>query len=349
MMDKLSIVQKTVVAVILAGMTLLVVIPLLFFITISFSNSVEVSQFPKKLFPTSSVTVYVEPDEEGKYEIFYDSGDGNGYTSIITSDNASKLEKHFTRQYGINITGEQLLQDFSRTLTEGGMEFTYKKDAFYNFKQFFKIIPNASSALKNSIVVSVYTILISLVLGSIAGYTIARFRFKGREQINVALLIVRMFPTVGISIPMAVLLIKMGLYDTMIGLAFLYSIPNIALTAWITSSIFVGISRELEEASLVFGANTIQTFMKITLPMAFPALAASSMYSFLTAWNDTISALILTNENQTLSLVVYKAIGTTSSGIQYAAAGSIVLILPALVFTFIIRKYIGQMWGGVEL
>ena len=72
---------------------------------------------------------------------------------------------------------------------------------------------------------------------------------------------------------------------------------------------------------MIFGANSVQTFAKITLPLAFPALAASSMYSFLTAWNDTISALILTNKNQTLSLVVYKAIGTTSSGIQYAAGG----------------------------
>lgn len=197
--------------------------------------------------------------------------------------------------------------------------------------------------------VFIYTILISLSLGSCAGYAIARYSFAGREQINVALLIVRMFPTVGISIPMAVILIRMGLYDTMIGLALLYSIPNIALTAWITSSIFIGISSELEEASLVFGANRLQTFLHITLPMAFPAMAASSMYAFLAAWNDTISALILTNDNQTLALVVYKAIGTTSSGIQYAAAGSIVLILPALVFTFIIRKYIGQMWGGVQL
>jgi len=218
----------------------------------------------------------------------------------------------------VTIEGEKLLEDFSQTLEKGPMEFTYRKNIFNNFNQFFKIVPNASSALKNSIIVALYTI-------------------------------VRMFPMVGISIPMALLLIRFGLFDTLIGLALLYSVPNIALTAWITSSIFIGINRELEEASMVFGANGIQTFMKITLPLAFPALAASSMYSFLTAWNDTISALILTDRNQTLALVVYKAIGTTSSGIQYAAAGSIVLILPALVFTFIIRRYIGQMWGGVEL
>jgi multiple sugar transport system permease protein len=139
------------------------------------------------------------------------------------------------------------------------------------------------------------------------------------------------------------------LFDTLIGLALLYSVVNIALTAWITASIFVGINPELEEASLVFGANGFQTFTRITLPLAFPALAASSMYAFLTAWNDTISALILTSKNQTLSLVVYKAIGSTASGIQYAAAGSIILIIPALVFTFIVRKYVNQMWGGVEI
>ena len=349
MMDRLNAVQKTVFAIILAGMVMLVAIPLLFFITVSFSNSTEMTQFPKNIFPSGEVTVYVEPEDDGKYELFYDYQDGSGYTSIITTNNVSKLEKHFARQYAVVMDGEEILEEFSRTRTEGAREFTFRNDTFYNFKQFFKIVPNAGVALKNSIIVSLYTILISLSLGSLAGYAIARYQFKGREQINVGLLIVRMFPTVGISIPMAVMLIKMGLYDTMIGLAFLYSIPNIALTSWITSSIFIGINKELEEASYVFGANSIQTFLKITLPMAFPAMAASSMYSFLTAWNDTISALILTNENQTLALVVYKAIGTTSSGIQYAAAGSIVLIIPALVFTFIIRKYIGQMWGGVEL
>lgn len=346
-MDKLSIVQKTVIAIILAGLAMVVILPLMFFTTIAFSNSVEMTQFPKRALMNFDVTVKVAPTPEGAFEIFYDSGEG--YSSVITTKKASKLETHFKRQYAVTVSGEQLLEDFSQTLEYGPMEFTYRKDIFYNFKQFFSIVPNASGALKNSIIVSFLTIFISLGIGSLAGYALARYKFRFKEQINISLLIVRMFPIVGISIPMAVLLIQFGLFDTLLGLALLYSVPNIALTAWITSSIFIGINKELEEASMIFGANSVQTFMKITLPMAFPALAASSMYAFLTAWNDTISALILTNENQTLALVVYKAIGTTSSGIQYAAAGSIILIMPALVFTFIIRKYIGQMWGGVEL
>ena len=350
MVDRLNPIQKAVVAILLAGMLLIVAIPLLCFTTVAFSNATEMAQFPKNIFPTGSVSVLVQPEEDGKYTLFYDYKDGNGWTSIITTDKASRFETHFTRQYAVTRSGEQLMEDFATTRETGEAKvFTYQKDTFYNFKQFFKIVPNAAAGLKNSIIVSLMTILISLSLGSLAGYALARYDFKGKAQLNVGLLIVRMFPTVGISIPMAVLLIRMGLFDTQIGLAILYSIPNIALTSWITSSIFIGINKELEEASLVFGGNSVQTFMKITLPMAFPAMAASSMYAFTTAWNDTISALILTQSNQTLALVVYKAIGTTSSGIQYAAAGSIVLILPALVFTYIIRKYIGQMWGGVSM
>lgn len=348
-MNRMSLIQKTVIAIILAGMVMCVVFPLLFFISTAFSNAVEVSSFPKKPYFTREVTVKVAPTEDGKFELFYDYGRGDGWTSILTSSQPDKFEQHFNRQYGVDISGEELVEDFSQTLENGPMEFTYKKSLFYNFEQFFKVVPKAKEGLKNSIIVSLYTIVISLVLGSMGGYAIARYRFKGRSQINVALLIVRMFPSVGISVAMSVILIKVGLFDTMLGLAIIYSIPNIALTSWITSSIFVGINKEMEEASKIFGATGLQTFRHITLPLAFPAMAASSMYSFTTAWNDTISALLLTDRNQTLALVVYKAIGSTSSGIQYAAAGSIVLIIPALVFTFIIRKYIGQMWGGVQI
>jgi len=348
-MDKYSIVQKTVIAIFLAGMVMLVILPLLYFTTVAFSSAVELSEFPKRMFPSWTVTVKVEPAENNEFEIFYDRRDGRGYRSVITSKDPMRLESHFKRQYNVPVSGAKLIEDFSRTQKEGPLEFSYRKQAFYNFAQFFMIANNAAPALKNSIIVSLLTILISLTLGSMAGFAMARYNFPFKEKINLGILIVRMFPVVGISIPMAKQLIRFGLFDTQIGLALLYSVPNIALTAWITSSIFMGINKEMEEASLIFGANGFQTFLKITLPLAFPAMAASSMYAFNTAWNDTISALILTNRNQTLSLVVYKAIGTTSAGIQYAAAGSIILIIPALVFTFIVRRYINQMWGSAKL
>ncbi len=347
-MSKLSLPEKTVFYIIIAAILLAVCMPLGFYLSTSFASDVENNEFPRRFLPRFNITVQVAFDAERKaYEIFYDSG--NGYESILTTAKASRLEDLFTLQYSVTKPGEELLEDFAITQTEGPKEFTYSKNMFYNLKTFFTIATNARQGLINSIITAMLTILISISIGSLAGYAMARYNFKGKDQINVMLLIVRMFPVVGISIPMAVLLIKMGMFDTLWGLAILYSIPNIALTAWITSSIFIGINRELEEASMVFGADAVQTFMRITLPIALPALAASSMYAFLAAWNDTIGALILTRQNQTLALVVYKAIGTTSAGIQYAAAGSLVLIVPALVFTLIIRKYVSQMWGGVSI
>ena len=122
MMDKLNIVQKTVMALILATMVLLVAVPLLAFTTVAFSNSVEMTEFPKRLIPKRTVTVKVAPTSEGEFEIFYDSGEG--YESIITTKRASKLEAHFTRQYAVTVPGEELVQDFKQTLTDGCLLYT---------------------------------------------------------------------------------------------------------------------------------------------------------------------------------------------------------------------------------
>ncbi|HEX7714490.1 MAG TPA: carbohydrate ABC transporter permease, partial [Bacillota bacterium] len=238
-MDRLNIIQKAVISIILATMVIAVVTPLLFFLNVAFSSDVEMSKFPKSIIPKFTVTVKVAPAADGEYEIFYNKGEG--YESIITTRNPIKLENHFKRQYSVTVPGEKLLADFGKTRKKGLMEFTYVKNTFYNFNQFFAIVNNSLPALKNSILVCLYTILISLIIGSMAGYAMARYSFKFKETINITLLIVRMFPVVGISIPMAILLIKFGLFDTLLGLALLYSIPNVALTAWITSSIFVGI------------------------------------------------------------------------------------------------------------
>jgi multiple sugar transport system permease protein len=347
-MNKNSPVNKALLAIAVASLSLAVLLPLAFFTTLAFSSAVEVYEFPKKLLPVLKVKIevsYIQELDSYKLRILRDGI----FVDAITSNEGDVLSRYLATQLGVEKKGEVLLRDFSETREGGTRVFGYGKSLWYNFKTFFRITNKAGQALWNSVTVALMTILISLTLGSLCGFAMARYRFKGKEALSLVLLVVRMFPVVAISIPMVVLLMKLNLYDSMLGLAMLYSIPNIALTSWITNSIFLGINRELEEASMVFGATSIQTFMRITLPLALPALAASSMYAFLTAWNDTISAMILTNRHPTLALVVFKAIGGNMSSIQYAAAGSIVLIIPALVFTFVIRKYIGSMWGEVKV
>ena len=348
-MNRYSPVAKTVVALLASTILIAVLLPLVFFVAVAFTDNNAMSQFPKSVVPRFSITVEVAPQPDGTFEISLKQPDGS-FNSVITTNNATKLDTLFRTQYSVTTSGQALLDQWAPLQQTGQTQiFTYHKDMLYNFTAFFRIVNNAWPALINSIIVSVLTIVISLTLGSLSGYAMARNQFRGKQALSIGMLVVRMFPTVGIAVPAAILMIRLGLFDTPLGLAILYSVPNIALTAWITNAIFIGIDKELEEAAQVFGASRARAFVTIILPLAFPAIAASSMYAFLTAWNDTISALVLTDQHPTLALVIYKAIGTTSSGIQYAAAGSIILILPALVFTFWVRKYVNQMWGGVTI
>jgi len=187
-----------------------------------------------------------------------------------------------------------------------------------------------------------------------AGYAFARYVFKGRNALKFSVLFVRMFPGVAIALPMVIILANTSvfgrtLYDEPLGLSLVYSIGSIGLTVWITASIFLGIPRSLEEAALVFGATKFQAFMRITFPLALPGLAAAAMYSFLGAWNEVVSAIILTQFKPTFAVVVYQTLVGATGQVNLAAAGGMAMALPAIIFTFFIRKYINQMWGGVTV
>jgi multiple sugar transport system permease protein len=182
-----------------------------------------------------------------------------------------------------------------------------------------------------------------------AGYAFARYVFAGRDALKFSVLFVRMFPGVAIALPMVIILANMGFYDKPIGLALVYSVGSIALTVWITASVFMGIPESLEEAAQVFGATKWQTFLRVTFPLALPGLAAAAMYTFLGAWTETVSAIILTQFNPTFSVVVYQSLLGAVGNVNLTAAGGLVLALPSLIFTFFIRNYIQQMWGGMTI
>jgi multiple sugar transport system permease protein len=114
-------------------------------------------------------------------------------------------------------------------------------------------------------------------------------------------------------------------------------------------SLFISIPVTLEEAAKVFGCSPAKAIWYVTLPLALPGLAASAMYAFISAWTETVSALILTQSNPTFAVVVYQTLIGTTGQVNLAAAGGIALAVPALIFTLFIRKYINQMWGSVSV
>jgi multiple sugar transport system permease protein len=324
---------------------MMVLIPLSYLVSISFSSAAEINDYPKQMFPSFSHELAVTWDEENSYYILERKNNAGKYEELYMSSKFDRIQAYLETQLNVYVEEEDLEKDFVQAKELGQkIELTYRKSFFNNFIKFFTVFGGAEKALVNSIKAAVITIFISMSIGGLVGYALARTSIIGKEAISIGSLIVRMFPMVSISVPMAILLVKYGLYDSMLGLAIVYSIPNIGLTAAITRGIFMGVNKEFEEASMVFGATKLQTFRKITFPLVLPAFAASSMYAFITAWNDTAVSLLLTNKNETLALLIYKSIGGSSS-IHYAASGAIVLIIPALAFTFLLKNYITQLWG----
>lgn len=345
-----KLIQKTTFLILIATILFFILTPIFFLTSLSFLSSREAYQFPLPILPSLKSEFVAQKSEKGYLISIYEPSTGE-YESVVDTNRLEKISTYFRRELSIYTTPEKLREILSQ-LDNGDIEkvhFTMRKSLWHNYRTFFKVTGNAKAALIRSIQTALVTILISLILGGMAGYAFARFSFKGKEQLRFGILFVRMFPAVTIALPMVILLAKYGFYDRPIGLSLVYSVGSIGLTAWITASIFMGIGIELEEAAQVFGANKLQTFFKITLPLAFPGLAASSMYAFIGAWNDTVSALILTQSKPTFAVVVYKALIGSTGKINLTAAGALTMAFPAVVFTLFIRKYINQMWGGVKV
>ncbi|MBI4672221.1 MAG: carbohydrate ABC transporter permease [Chloroflexi bacterium] len=212
---------------------------------------------------------------------------------------------------------------------------------------FFWNARGVQSALLNSIIVGILTLVFSLLVGAPAGYALARFFFRGRDSYKMLILTTRAFPIVILSIPLAVNYIQWNLYDTLWGVAFAHTAMALPTTILVTSSIFIGVSRELEEAAQTLGCNRAQAFIKVALPLALPGLAAAAIFTFVLSWNETFAATILTQRNRTLPALVLSQIADVGAPLPFRYAAGFFLIAPSLLYIFFMRRYLLGMWGQV--
>jgi multiple sugar transport system permease protein len=214
-----------------------------------------------------------------------------------------------------------------------------------NTMRFFLSSTGIEPAIKNSVVVGIGTLILSLLLGAPAGYAIARFNFPGSNALTLLILATRSFPVIVLSIPLAVMFLTWGLYDTVRGVAIVHAAMALPTTVLITSSVFYGIPRDLEEAALTLGCSPLRAFLRVSLPMSLPGLAAAALFTFLLSWNEVFAAVILTQQNRTLPAQVLANLGLAL--LPYQFAGGFMLIAPSLVFIFFIRRYLVSSWGTV--
>lgn len=208
---------------------------------------------------------------------------------------------------------------------------------------FFMNYYGVLAALKNSLVAAAFTMIIAIGLGTPAGYALARFDFWGKNAFRMMILLTRAFPMPLLALPLAVIFIQVGLDDTLFGLSLVHASLALPFAVLITSSLFLGIPVELEEAAWVLGCNRWQAFYKVVMPLALPGLTASAVFAFVISWNEVFAAAVLTINNQTLTAFLVQSLSASPAEVKFA--GGLILILPALLFLFVVRKYLFSMWG----
>lgn len=211
--------------------------------------------------------------------------------------------------------------------------------------RFFLNFDGVLAGLVNSLLVALITLVLSTIIAVPAGYAISRYVFPGRDFFRISVLAVRAFPVVVLSIPLAVLFIRTGLFDSIWSLSLMHTALVMPTTILVVASVFASVPYELEEAGQVFGATPLQSFRYIVVPLVLPGIAASGLFSFVLSWNEVFAASVLTLDNKTLPALVLTSLSNSPPAFQFA--GGFFLMVPSIIFTFFIRKYLFNMWGQV--
>ena len=210
---------------------------------------------------------------------------------------------------------------------------------------------NIERYMGNSLKISLAATLITLMLGTMCAYAMARFRFLGREPLSYSTLILRTLPPAVLAVPVFVIWQAWGIGDTLSGVVLVYVALNLPFTIWLLYGFIDQLPIELEEAAAIDGCGPFRVFYKIVLPLLKPGLAAAAIFTFRLAWNEFILSFILTNRvTRTLPASISNYI--TDTGVQWGEimAAGVLIALPPLIFTFVAAKQIitGLTAGAVK-
>ncbi len=202
--------------------------------------------------------------------------------------------------------------------------------------------------LVKSLAVATATTLLAILIASPAAYVISRLAPGLRYTIVIGLLVTRMFPEFAIGISVATRFARFGLVDDYLGLILAHLIGSLPFITWILVGTFETIPRDIEEAAQIDGASRMGTLLRVVFPLAAPGIAVASLFVWLYSWNEFLYARLLTTNQNTLPLQVFKAIdrGVT----QEMAAVAAILTLPILLVVYFLQRYLrpGALSGAVK-
>jgi multiple sugar transport system permease protein len=206
--------------------------------------------------------------------------------------------------------------------------------------------------IKNSSIVAVATVILTLAVGILAAYSAARLNFFGKRAVSFGMIMIYLFPVVVVSIPLFVMFSRIGLRSSLYGLIIVYLASTLPVALYMLRNYFNAIPVELEEAALVDGLSRMGVIRKVTIPLAAPAIAAVGLYVFMIAWNEFLYALLFVLERRdlwTLSLGVQQ-LDNQEVPKTVLMAGSVIISLPVIFLFFAAERFLreGLTAGGVK-
>ena len=211
-------------------------------------------------------------------------------------------------------------------------------------------------ALLNSTIVAGAVTLIALVLGSLAGYALGRFKFRGRSATLYVMLSMTIFPQIAILGALYTMINRFELYDSLRALVLSYMILVLPFTVWVLTSFMRALPRDLEEAAYVDGASPLQTFYYVMLPLVAPGLVTAGLLAFIAAWNEFLFALSFTQtpERYTVPVAITSFTGESGSAFDepwgQIMAATVIVTVPLIVLTLVLQRRIlaGLTAGAVK-
>ncbi len=205
--------------------------------------------------------------------------------------------------------------------------------------------------LIDSLIVAGGAVIVSIIVGVPAAYALARYNFKRKEDLAFQILSFKFAPEILVVLPLFMIYQKLGLYDSYIGLIWVYQLISMPLLIWVVRGYFEDISVEIEYAAQIDGYTWYQIFFKMLIPLIKPGLVAAALLSFIFAWNGFTFPLILASSKvQPITVAITKYLGTDTAHYGQLAVAATVSAVPAIIFALCIQKHLvrGLSFGAVK-
>lgn len=211
-----------------------------------------------------------------------------------------------------------------------------------SYRMIFQRWPEFVDGLVNSLIITIGATALTILVSTLAGYAISRYRTRFATGSAFFMIFVRMFPPIVITLPLFPVVNALGLQDTHLILILLYAAFYISLSSWIMKSFIDQIPRELEEAAFVDGAALRQILMKVVLPLITNGIVAASIFVIVFAWNEYFFALVFTTRDAKTTPLVISEILSTVEGVEWGVlfAAATVQLVPILAFVIAVQRYV---------